>query len=227
MNDFDADGFPESDWEERGGLVWNEFDWERYLREQDEAIHRYLGFYEAFRGRPDRIDLVAEQMGWEPTEKADEADGAEQSDADAAGFPGEAEVYTLHKNPVFVATKAISLSVRRPWEILASQPGKISPSVAIPFLVCLHRSEDNAVQAIHALDCGDYAMAVSLLKRALGALNEVLAFLDADPTDRHSIVQSFRDEAVPRLFDLREVWLRVIAECRRELDRPVDDENPS
>ena len=44
MNDFDSENPSENEWEEQGGLAWNEFDWERYLREQDEAIHRYLGF---------------------------------------------------------------------------------------------------------------------------------------------------------------------------------------
>ena len=72
MDNFDTDGPPESEWEDRGELAWNEFDWERYLREQDEVIHRYLGFYEAFRHRADRVDAVAEQMGWEPSAAAEE-----------------------------------------------------------------------------------------------------------------------------------------------------------
>jgi hypothetical protein len=36
---------------------------------------------------------------------------------------------------------------------------------------------------------------------------------------------AYREETLPRLFDLREIWLRVIAECREELDRPVDEES--
>src|SRR4051812_12444863 len=56
MSNFDSDGGPESEWDDRGELAWNEFDWERYLREQDEAIHRYLRFYESAKDSADRID---------------------------------------------------------------------------------------------------------------------------------------------------------------------------
>ena len=62
MSNFDSDGGSENQWEDRGDLAWNEFDWERYLREQDEAIHRYLRFYKACKGSADRIDQVAEKM---------------------------------------------------------------------------------------------------------------------------------------------------------------------
>ena len=226
MDDFDSDGPQENDWEDRGDLAWNEFDWERYLREQDEAIHRYLGFYEAFRLSPDRIDRVAEQMGWEPQDaESESAPGAEaQTEEESAEFVEEEDVYTLHKNPVFVATKAIYLSLKRPWELAATDHAKIPSSLAVPFLSSLHRGEEQAAQAIHALDFGDYAMAISLLKRALSSLNRSLALLNDDGALRHPVVRQYRESALPRLFDLREVWLRVITECRRELNRPVDEE---
>ncbi len=226
MSDFDTDGGPEGDWEDRGELAWNEFDWERYLREQDDSIHRYLGFYEAFRETPNRLDVVAEQMGWDQGTWAedDETPADEELAKEPADRP-EPEVYTLHKNPIFIATKAIYLSLKRPWELTAGDSAKVPPALALGFLASLHRGEEQAVQAIHALDFGDYAMAVSLFKRALSALNHSLALLNADAAQPHRIVRDFRVQALPALFDLREIWLRVIAECRDELDRPVDEES--
>lgn len=231
MSDYEPDSGPENEWEERGELAWNEFDWERYLREQDDIIHRYLGFYEAFRNNPNRIDAVAEQMGWgqgDWSEAADETEATEPADEDsAADAPdfGEAEIYTLHKNPIFVATKAIYLGVKRSWELSAGDAAKVPPPLALALLASLHRGEEQAVSAIHALDFGDFAMAVSLFKRALSALNESLTLLNAADAAKHPAVMAYREDTLPRLFDLREIWLRVISECREELDRPVDEES--
>jgi len=228
MSDFDSDGSAENEWEDRGELAWNEFDWERYLREQDDSIHRYLGFYEAFQHSPNRIDTVAEQMGWGQGTWSDDTEAAEVVDEDPtsdAPDTGEPEVYTLHKNPIFIATKAIYLSVKRPWELKAGDASKVPPPLALGLLASLHRGEEQAVQAIHALDFGDYAMAISLFKRALSALNATLALLNAESSMDHRMVVAYRETTLPKLFDLREIWLRVIAECRDELDRPVDEEN--
>lgn len=226
MSNFDSDGGAENPWDDRGDLAWNEFDWERYLRDQDEAIHRYLRFYEACRNEPDRIDKVAEKMNWGDEDWSDEApadlDVAEDDDGAA---DGEDEVYTLHKNPIFIATKAIYLGLNRSWQRLASDPTKAPQALAVSVLASLHQGEEHAVQAIHALDFGDFAMAISLFKRAMSALNGTFALLSSDQVQRCHAVSEWREEALPRLFDLREVWLRVIAECRDELDRPVDDEN--
>ena len=225
MSNFDSDGSPESDWEDRGDLAWNEFDWERYLREQDEAVHRYLRFYEAAKQSDDRIDVVAEKMGWGEDDWSDDsAMDVAPRESDDASFTDD-DVYTLHKNPIFIATKAIALGLRRDWEALAVNSTKVPQPLAVSFLASLQRSEEQATQAIHALDFGDYAMAVSLFKRAMSALNGSLALLNSEEALQREAMVAWRAEAQPRLFDLREIWLRVIAECRDELDRPVDDES--
>jgi hypothetical protein len=222
MSNFDSD-VPENDWDERSELAWSEFDWERYLREQDETILRYLEFYESLKHSPDRIDAAARKMGWEPLEADPEEEPA--GEGEAADFAEDGEVYTLHKNPVFIATKAIYLGLKQAWGMAAADPERVPPALALPFLASLYRGEEVAVQAIHALDFGDYAMAVSLLKRALSALNESLALLSPESAERSKTLVSFREIALPRLFDLREIWLRVIAECRGELNRPLDEES--
>lgn len=228
MSDFNSDSLPEGEWDERGELAWNEFDWENYLREQDEVIRRYLSHYERLKNQTDRIDEVAHLMGWDEEvwsaddfTEANEAGEAVSADAGEGDF----EPYTLHKNPVFIATKAIYLSLARDWLRLAVDPDKIAQPLALAFQSALHRGEQQSVLAIQSLDLGDYAMAISLFKRALRELNAALALMDENPTSRHRAVAAFRDDALPRLFDLREIWLRVMHECRGELERPVEDDD--
>jgi hypothetical protein len=231
MSNFDSDGGAENEWDERGDLAWNEFDWERYLREQDESVHRYLRFYDACQGKADRIDEVADLMGWgdgdwtDDDSAPDDIAGSKAEDTEPDFSEDEDEVYTLHKNPIFIATKAISLSLKGRWQSVAGQPGKVPQPLALSLLAAFHRQEEEAVHAIHALDFGDYAMAVSIFKRALSSLNGSLALLNDEGANRYRGVAAYREEALPRLFDLREIWLRVITECREELERPAEDES--
>lgn len=233
MSDFESEGFFENEWDECGGLAWNEFDWERYLREQDDTLHRYLAYYEKLKGHPERIDEAARMMGWD--------DGVRGSEVEDAGSPQDADIgpldaqppagdsvigpYTLHQNPVFIATKAIYLSLKRAWERLAGDGGKISQPLALALHASLHRGEEHAVLGVQALDLGDFAMAVSLFKRALQELNQTLAVTDDPATTANRHLTAWKEDALPRLFDLREIWLRVINECREELERRVDDES--
>ena len=96
--------------------------------------------------------------------------------------------------------------------------------LALSLHSALNRSEQQAMFAISALDFGDYAMAISLLKRALRDLNQCFALLNSieAPTKGMARYQAF---ATPRLFDIREIWLRVMNDCRDELTHPSDDED--
>lgn len=232
MSNFDSDSPSENDWEERGDLAWNEFDWEQYLREQDDVLHRYLAFYEQLRDHPERIDEVAHFMRWDEGVWTSESVGFDDDDDDSDDASSEqeddsfkAEPYTLHKSPVFIATKAIYLSLKRAWERIATDATKVPQPLAIAIQTSLHRGEEHAVLAVQALDFGDFAMAVSLLKRALCELNQTLALIAAEqPANSSRALEHFRSDALPRLFDLREIWLRVMKECRQELERPADNE---
>lgn len=230
MSNFDPDSPSENDWEERGDLAWNEFDWEQYLREQDDVIHRYLAFYEQLRDHPERIDEVAHCMQWDEGVWTSESVGLDDDDADdetsdeASEASFKAEPYTLHKSPVFIATKAIYLSLKRAWERIATDATKVPQPLAITFQTSLHRGEEQSMLAVQALDFGDFAMAVSLLKRALGELNQTLALLGEQSDSSSRALNNFRSDALPRLFDLREIWLRVMKECRLEQERPADND---
>jgi len=273
MSDFN--GFFDSDWSDLDDLEWNEFHWERYLRDQDEAPLRYLALYESLLKKSNRLDESARLMGWgiwnrqSPTNPSSlgtspnrEEDGEAQDDDDtavataaAAGAPsakppqarepapraGDApetefsldeidaesgvyyEVYTPQRNPLFIATRGLYLRLRRTWELLAATPSKhISAEFAVRYLATLHDGETQALQAIQALDCCEHTLAVSLFKRALVALNASHALLNKAETPA---ARRYAEEMRVTLFDLREIWLHVISECRHEAQRWLEDED--
>lgn len=239
MSNSESDGPSDGEWDDRGELAWNEFDWERYLREQDEVIHRYVLFYDKAQHRADRIDHVAHQMGWDDEswngeeEASAPAKEAVESEAPTATSPSEedgsdyddSDPYTLHKNPIFIATKAIYLSLKRNSQRLAADSAKLPAHLPFSLHATLYRGEEQAVIAIQALDFGDYAMAISLFKRALRELNHAFALLSDRKLDSFRPIVALREETFPKLFDLREIWLRVMTECREELDRPTEDDD--
>jgi hypothetical protein len=215
MTNQDSDGLFEGDGEERRELSWTEAEWEQYLADHEEAVGDYVRHYDQLATAPDRIDEVARRMGWEMEIPAEEAAEIEAEEADPEGFESEWEPYTLHRNPVYVATKAIYLSLTANWERIAAQPERIAPAVGITFQSSLYRGREAALQAIQALDLGDYALAVCFFKRALREINDSLARLGSDDVKDKTLLGRYRDFALPRLFDLREIWLRVMSECRQ------------
>jgi tetratricopeptide (TPR) repeat protein len=230
MSNFETDGPSDNEWEDRGDLAWNEFDWEKYLREQDDVIHRYLAFYEQLKRHDDRIDQTAHLMGWDEDSWSSESSETSARETEAEPeVPGsdddKDEPYTLHKNPIFISTKAIYLSLKRAWEGIAASGSRVPQALALDVHSSLYRGEEQSLLAVQALDFGDYAMAISLFKRALGELNRTFALLNAHAATKLPSVVSYREDALPRLFDLREIWLRVMSECREELERPVEDDD--
>jgi tetratricopeptide (TPR) repeat protein len=211
----DSDGLFDGDGEEPKELSWTETEWEKYLAEHETSVRDYLKNYDQLASAPDRIDEVARRLGWE-FDAIDEP--VEELDPDDIenGFDSEWEPYTLHRNPIFISTKALYLSLIANWERIAAQPGRVEPALGLTMLSTLYRGRENALQAVQALDLGDYSLAICFFKRALRELNDSLARLGADTEQKGDakLLARFRDYALPRLFDLREIWLRVMSECR-------------
>lgn len=228
MSNFDSDGYFDNDWDDRGDLAWNEFDWERFLQEQDQAVHRYLAFYETLKESPERVDEVAHRMGWDEADWTSDEGQSEPEEIssrrqeDSADY--DLEPYTLQRNPIYIATKAIYLSLQRGWEETAAQPAGAGGSLTVPFARSLFRGESHALLAVQALDIGDYGLAICQFKRALAEVNHSLSLIPSPAKLEDESFRVFRALALPRLFDLREIWLRVINECRSELDSRGDEE---
>jgi hypothetical protein len=217
MTNSDSDGLFDNDWEDRGELAWSELDWQKYLNTQEAAVRDYIKHYDQVPAGLDRIDETARRMGWElaedPTAGLDHTDDDEE-DIDEI-FAGDWDPYTLHRNPVYISTRALYLSLLAHWEHVAGQPGQIPPALGIALQALLYRGNEQALQAVQALEMGDYTLAVCLFKRALRELNLTLARLSEEDVAAAPAAARYREYALPRLFDLREIWLRVMSECRQ------------
>jgi hypothetical protein len=211
MTNKDSDGLPENEGEDRSELAWTETEWEKYLSEHEASVVEYLKHYDQLASTPDRIDEVARRLDWE-IEPMDD-DDLDDDDLDS-DFDADWEPYTLHRNPVYISSKALYVSLIANWERIAAQPGRVSPALGLAVQGSLFRGRENSLQAVQALDLGDYALAICFFKRALRELNDTLSRLSAENTGDVQLLARYRDYALPRLFDLREIWLRVMSECR-------------
>jgi hypothetical protein len=220
----DSDSSSDGDWDDPEELGWTEFEWEKYLRSQDEVVQRYISLYEQSGQAEDRIDFVARQMDWDDLSAEDDGDEDDQEDLDDLD---DFDPYTLQRNPVFIAATALYQLITRNWELsIIGNPG-VPAALAVSFQTSLFRGERNALLGIQSLDLGDYTLGVSLFKRAMRDLNVSMGYLNAPQFAEGGVLASFRTTAMPQLFDLREVLLRVVRECRDEIarhPRPTDED---
>ncbi|MEO6054884.1 MAG: hypothetical protein ABIP97_12815 [Chthoniobacterales bacterium] len=44
--------------------AWDEYEWERFLRQQDQNTEKYLGLLDKYMDHPERDQIIAREMGW-------------------------------------------------------------------------------------------------------------------------------------------------------------------
>src|SRR5207244_6272071 len=44
--------------------MWDEYDWERFLQEQDQKTEKYMQLVETYLDDPQRDQIIAQEMGW-------------------------------------------------------------------------------------------------------------------------------------------------------------------
>ena len=230
MSENQFDGLSDNDWDETWEFAWSEFDWERHMREQDRIVQTYLSNYDRLLARPDRIDEVAHLMGWDQEgwtaeDAEDGSPGPDAASTDASGASrAPVDPYTIQKHPVYVSTHGLFFWVARAWEFVVPACGsKIPVRTALAFSGAIASAEHNGVLAVHSLDMGDFSLSVCLLKRALADLNAGIRQLQSLGAGVHPAFDQFQRQAMIRIFDVREIWLRVMRDCRAELDRRVGE----
>ena len=126
------------------------------------------------------------------------------------------EPYTLHKHPLYISSCGFFSYLRSSWEHMMmhnrSQP---APNLSWSFCASLADAERHSLLATTCLDLGDFLLALCHLKRAHSALNESMRLNRLFTHHSKRIFKEYLEESNVRMHDLREIWLRVMNECRR------------
>ncbi len=203
--------------------IWNEYQWRKYLKGSDQDTVKFLSIYNTLKDKPNHLDEVAIQMGWdaEDISLTDEFNTPESEEDTEAHFDANEDApYTLHCHPVIVVTRALYRDLHQSWEdYMVQSQNDLSPQLCWNYANSLHQAEMNVLLSIQAIDLGDFGLTICHLKNSLSGLNQTLALLNQITHPDPEFLANFLKESHIRIFDLREMWIRVMSDCRIESNR--------
>ena len=222
MNQYEFEGSNEGDWEEGGDLAWNESDWQVFLKNSDKEVARFIIAYNKVKDQDDRLDAAANLMGWH----RDDWSSSDEIELDENDLPlirpmeieevNNMDPYTIHRHPIYITSNALISYLRASWEQLMRKNKESNSSYLVwGYSVSLADAEKHCIMAANSLDLGDFLLAVCHFKKAHSALNESMRINRLFKHHNSNKIKIYMEETNVRMHDLREIWIRVMNDCRR------------
>jgi hypothetical protein len=160
--------------------IWDEYQWERFLQQQDRNTDKYFGLLEKYLDHPDRDNIIAKEMGWESFDENRDAEWDEvaeslceqemsQSQQEPECSDGDFEEFA--RSPIYQDTLKLHTWINS-WlereQSLKDDPEAIR--LATRSAVCGAK----LAAALCGDDCTELGMTIAYLKRGLKAANDAL-----------------------------------------------------
>jgi len=207
--------------------VWDEYDWERFLQQQDRKTERYMELLEKYIDHPERDQIIAREMGWpNPVETEDfdwseisfEADsGDDDFDEEEAEEEGEEgnfpESFELH--PLYQASFALTVWIDQIFDELGEVQNH---PAAVKLTTNSAVASAKLAAALSDDDAEEIGMTIAYLKRALKAITNAI---DASLAFGESAQLSSRRrrQLHARLFQVRDGIIELMGDYRSEWRR--------
>jgi hypothetical protein len=203
--------------------AWDEYEWERFLQQQDHKTEKYMELLEKYLDHPQRDQIIAREMGWTQllhgedwTDDAEEMMAAETNseeeeqtaaeriaDTSADGF----EDHTLYR-------AAFALTV---WidQLFDQTPSLQNEPSAVKLATHSALASAKLAAALSDDDVDEIGMTIAYLKRALKAITVSMDAAGQLLTER---LISPRQHGVlkQRLFQVRDGIITLMGEYRGE-----------
>lgn len=204
--------------------IWDEYDWERFLQQQELRTEKYMELLEKYMNHPNRDELIAQEMGWNHLVDGEARDWEDEVDAEfekefaaaEAGEDGEEVIFGFERNPIY--QQAIALGAELD-ELFSSAPARTREhGAAVTLQSQITLAAAKLAAALNDEDIEELGMSIAYLKRALHAITtslDAIAHLEQQELLGEATVQNIRH----KLFEIRGSIVSTMGDYRAEFRR--------
>jgi hypothetical protein len=211
-----------SGYEPERDRVWDEYEWERFLQQQDHKTEKYMELLEKYLDHPQRDQIIAREMGWtqllHSDTWSDEMDAllAEESSADedeesiVENSPQPADGFEDHA--LYCAAFALTVWID---QLFDEQAALQNDPAAVKLATHSALASAKLAAALSDDNVDEIGMTIAYLKRALKAITvsmEAGAQLLSEgliTSQKHAVLQQ-------RLFEVRDGIISLMGQYRGE-----------
>jgi hypothetical protein len=196
--------------------AWDEYDWERFLQQQDHKTEKYMELLEKYLDDPNRDQIIAREMGW--TQLLEGKDWTQEVDAlleEDAGEERDEPPDSFEEHSLYRAAFALTVWIDQMFDADATLQNEPS---AVKLATHAALASAKLAAALSGEDVDEIGMTIAYLKRALKAIT--LSIDGAAALLREKRI-SVAQHAVllQRLFQVRDGIITLIGEYRGEWRR--------
>ncbi|HEU0274424.1 MAG TPA: hypothetical protein VFQ83_07865, partial [Candidatus Udaeobacter sp.] len=204
--------------------IWDEYQWERFLQQQEGKAEKYMRLLEEYLDDPQRDEIIAREMGW--TQLLDPKDWSEELDSLPDEFPADendpsvdetlryAEPFEGHD--LYRAAFALTIWIDHLFDRNASLPNE---PAAVKLATQAALANAKLAAALSSDSLTEIGMTIAYLKRALKAIT--ISMNAAAQLRKVAGLVNRSQYAVlrQRLFQVRDGIVTLIGEYRGEWRR--------
>ena len=218
-----------SDFEGEREGIWDEYDWERFLKQQDQRTEKYMELLERYIDDPQRDEIIAREMGW--TQVLGDGDWSAEVDAlldedwrlqndETSSGIDQKPTESFEDNILYRAAFGLTVWIDKLFDQNAALQNE---PAAIKLATHAALASAKLAAALSDDDVDELGMTIAYLKRALKAIT---VSLDSAAKLLSEKLIAARQYAVleQRLFQVRDGIITLMGEYRGEWRRRFGSE---
>jgi hypothetical protein len=200
--------------------AWDEYEWERFLQQQDQKTEKYMELLEKYIDDPRRDEIVAREMGWchlaeeSSNDWNDEVESLAEEEEDEVGAedPIGACTESFEQHVLYRAAFSLTIWIDRLFE---SQGALQNDPAAVKLATHTALASAKLAAALSDEEAEELGMTIAYLKRSLKAITVALE-ASAQLITEKSITREQHSALQQRIFQVRDGIILLMGEFRGE-----------